>query len=73
MGGGIRTVNWTPQTGNWRIVVMNADGSRGVSADVSVGARLPHLLTIGIAALGAGILLVLLSAGGIYLTTRRRD
>jgi hypothetical protein len=72
VGGEIRTVNWTPQTGNWRIVVMNADGSRGVSADVSVGARLPHLLTIGIATLGAGILLLLLSAGGIYLTTRRR-
>lgn len=72
VGRGTRTVNWTPQTGNWRIVVMNADGSNGVSADVSVGARVPHLLTIAIAGLGAGILVLLLSAGGIYVTTKRR-
>jgi hypothetical protein len=49
---------------------MNADGTRPVIADVSVGARLPHLLTIAIAGLGAGILL--LSGGGLYAAVRRR-
>jgi hypothetical protein len=72
VGTGVRTLNWRPQAGNWRIVVMNANGTARVSADVSVGARLPHLLTIGIAVLGAGILLALLSGGGIYLAVRRR-
>jgi hypothetical protein len=49
---------------------MNADGSAAVSAHISIGARLPHLLTIGIAALGAGILLLAASATGIYLVAR---
>jgi len=51
---------------------MNADGTRAVDADVSIGARLPHLLTIAIAALGGGILLLLLSGGGLYAAVRRR-
>jgi hypothetical protein len=72
VGAGEQTLSWTPQTGSWRIVLMNATGSAGVNADVSIGARFPHLLTIGIAVLGAGILLALLSGGAIYLAVNRR-
>ncbi len=71
-GFGQHTLTWTPQAGNWRMVVMNADGSAPVVADVSVGARLPHLGTIGIAVLGGGILLLALAGGAIYLTVSRR-
>jgi hypothetical protein len=71
-GAGGTTLTWTPRAGNWRIVMMNADGTRAVNADVSIGARLPHLLTIAIAALGGGILLLLLSGGGLYAAARRR-
>jgi hypothetical protein len=73
-GSGTQTVTWKPKTGDWRIVLMNADGSSGVSSDVSLGARLPHLSTIGIAVLGAGVLLLMISSGGVYLaaTARRR-
>ena len=71
-GAGHQTLTWTPQNGNWRIVLMNADGSSAVNAGVSIGARVPHLLAIGIAALGAGLLLLVLSGGGIFLAVRRR-
>jgi hypothetical protein len=69
-GAGTQTLTWEPQRGNWRVVVMNADGSAAVSSEISVGARLPHLLTIAIAALGAGILLLAASGTGVYLATR---
>ena len=72
VGAGQHTLSWTQQTGNWRIVVMNADGSAGVGSDVSIGARVPHLLTTGIAVLGLGILLLLLGGGAIYFVTSRR-
>jgi hypothetical protein len=71
VGAGSHTLGWVPKAGNWRIVVMNADASNGVSARVSVGARLPHLLTIATALLGAGILLILLAGTMLHLAVRR--
>ena len=71
-GAGTRTLSWTPQAGDWRIVLMNVDGSADVNADVSIGARLPHLLAIAIAVLGAGLLLLIVNGGGVYAAARRR-
>lgn len=71
-GAGEHTLTWTPKNGNWRIVLMNADGSSRVAADVSVGARMPDLLTIAIAVLGSGMLLLSICAGAIYIAVGRR-
>jgi hypothetical protein len=71
-GTGQQTLTWKPQTGNWRIVLMNANGSAGVSSDVSIGARIPHLLAIGIGAAGVGLVLLLISGIAIYLVARPR-
>jgi len=71
-GTGQQTLTWKPQRGDWRIVLMNADGSAGVSSDVSIGARIPHLLTVAIVAAGVGLVLLLISAAGIYLAVRPR-
>ena len=65
-GAGEQTLEWEPEDGNWRAVVMNADASRGVSAEVAIGAELDPLLWIGI-----GLLVVggLLAAGGALAIT----
>jgi hypothetical protein len=51
-------LTWKLKSGSWSIVVMNADGSPGVSADVTAGAKVAWLLWagIGVAVLG-GLLL----------------
>jgi Domain of unknown function (DUF4389) len=71
-GAGQRSLSWRIRSGNWRVIVMNADGTHNVASDLSIGASFPHLLRIGIAALGAGLLMLLLGGGGLYLAVRRR-
>ena len=71
-GSGRQTLTWKPRAGNWRIVLMNPNASAGVRSDVSIGARMPHLLTYGIAAAGAGLVLLLLSAAGLFIVFERR-
>jgi hypothetical protein len=52
-----KTLEWEPENGDWRVVVMNNDSTRGVSADMSIGAELDSVLWIGIGLLIAGGLL----------------
>jgi hypothetical protein len=63
-------LTWKPKSGSWSIVVMNADGSPGVSADVTAGAKVAWLLWtgIGIAVVGA----LLLAAAALMLGRGRR-
>jgi hypothetical protein len=73
-GPGSQSVTWKVQTGEWAVVLMNADASRGVAADVSVGATAPFLFALavgliiggGVAALIAALLLF----GGISVIRR---
>jgi hypothetical protein len=53
-GRGTQTLDWRVKDGDWSVVVMNADGSRGVAADVSAGAKIPFLDELGWSALGGG-------------------
>ena len=52
--------------GDWALVLMNADGSPGVQADLSTGAKAPFLAPLGWGAIGGGVLL-LISAGVLAL------
>jgi hypothetical protein len=75
-GNGTQTIRWPIEKGNWTAVAMNADGSRHVVVDTSVGARIPVLRWIIAGVLSAGVILLLIGVGlawsGIGSTSRRR-
>ena len=63
-GSGEQSATWEAESGEWTVVVMNSDASRGVSADVSAGAEANFLLWLAIGLLIAGSLLL---AGGVTM------
>jgi hypothetical protein len=69
-GRGTQTLDWRVNDGEWSIVVMNADGSRGVAADVSAGAKIPALDELGWSALGGGGALLIGALALIVLGVR---
>ena len=69
-GAGPQTLTWEVEDGDWSIVVMNADGSPGVQADISAGAKLPYLTEIGWSALGGGAILLLTAATLVVFAVR---
>lgn len=71
-GAGEPTLEWEPEDGSWNVVVMNADASRGVAADLSIGAELDPLIWIGVGLLVGGGLLAAASALAITAGIRRR-
>jgi hypothetical protein len=56
-GPGSQTLRWDAERGNWVVVLMNADGTPGVDARVSVAVKSPVLLPIGLGLLVFGLLL----------------
>jgi hypothetical protein len=60
-GAGNQTLTWTVVPGQWIVVLMNADGSRGITADVTVGATAPFLFAIALGLLIAGVIALLLA------------
>src|SRR5438067_6060658 len=72
-GVGTQTVTWKVREGDWSVVLMNADGSRGVVADIDVGAKLSFLLWVAIGSLLGGLLVVGGSTALIVLAARTRQ
>ncbi len=71
-GPGTQVITWPVETGDWTLLVMNADGSRNVAADVAIGATVPVAGWVVAALVGAGALLMILSAGLFYAGLHRR-
>jgi hypothetical protein len=63
-------VTWDVEEGDWVAVAMNADGSRGVAAEISVGAKSDLVLWAALVVLGLGMLFVAGAAGLIVLGLR---
>jgi hypothetical protein len=71
-GRNTATLDWKIRDGEYRLVLMNADGSRPVAADGEVKLTLPHVAGIAWASTGVGLLLLLGGATGIVLGIRGR-
>ena len=65
-------LRWHLKKGRWAVVVMNADGSPGVVADVAVGAKVGPVLPTGIGLAVLGALLAALAGWMIAKGSRVR-
>jgi hypothetical protein len=72
-GDGTQTLDWSLESGNWTAVVMNADGTPGVSAGLALGARVSNIVALSWIGIALGALSVLLGGYLAYRGLRRRD
>ncbi|MEO5833373.1 MAG: DUF4389 domain-containing protein [Nakamurella sp.] len=63
-GTGTQQLDFSAQPGSWALVIMNADGSPGISATAQLDVRAGFLLSLGLILLGLGLLV---TAGAIVL------
>jgi hypothetical protein len=67
-------LDWKVRKGEWSVVMMNADGSPGVSVDASVGAKTPLVRELAwwltIPGIALGLLAIVLVALGVRGLTR---
>jgi len=66
IGSGSQALTWKPKSGDWKVVLMNADGSAGVSSTIDVGGKFPNLLWYGAGVLGVAFVLLLISGGVVF-------
>ena len=72
-----RPLEWKVRSGDWSVVMMNADGSPGVSVDATVGADAPFVRDLAywltIPGAGFGLIALILVAVGVRGLTRLDD
>jgi hypothetical protein len=66
------SLQWKVRSGDYRLVLMNADGSRGVRTEGHVALTVPHVARVAWVLLGAGGVMLLGGVGAIVLGARRR-
>jgi hypothetical protein len=71
-GSGTQELIWEAEEGEWAATLMNADGSSGILADVTVGVRSGALLGIAITMIVIGAVLLAIAVVIIVLAARGR-
>ena len=67
----MQELTWVPEQGDWMLVVMNADGSAGISVESRIGATFPALDGLGWGLLIGGLVCLVLGALLLVLAARR--
>jgi hypothetical protein len=70
-GTGTQSMSWEPTNGEWAIVVMNADGSAGVSVNADAAATVPDLAWIAVGLFAAGGVLLLIAVALVVVPVVR--
>lgn len=70
LGPSPQTLTWIPDTGDWTVVVMNADGSAGLTAHLNVTISAPMLLPAAVEMLVSGVLLGAFASALIWIPIR---
>lgn len=66
-------LDWEARAGRWSVVVMNADGSPDVAADIDVGLRVGFLATLIVVLLASGVVLTAIALVLIVVGAWRTD
>jgi hypothetical protein len=64
-GPGLQELTWTPRNGDWSVLVMNTDATRGIDVTATAGAQIPALpwiigILLSLAALTLALAMVLI-------------
>jgi hypothetical protein len=70
-GTGERHVDWDAEEGVWTAVLMNADGSRPVAADVDVGVKVGWVIWVALGCLVVGLAIIVTAVLLIIHVSRR--
>ena len=70
-GPGQQNLFWTPHTGRWSMVLMNADGTGPVTANIDVGVSAPWLAWVGGLLVAAGVIVLVAAAVLIVVAVHR--
>jgi len=70
-GPGQQNLFWTPHTGRWSMVLMNADGTGPVTANIDVGVSAPWLAWVGGLLVAAGVIVLVAAAVLIAVAVHR--
>ncbi len=70
-GKGTQALQWTAPSGDWIVVVMNPDGSAGITVRADAGATIPALPWLAVEGLTGAVLLALAGFVLIVVPIRR--
>lgn len=70
-GPGTQMLEWEIESGEWALVVMNADASQGVTVEAAAGADTDLLIPVAFALLAVGVILLIAALALIVAGVRR--